>query len=90
MEVNELQSQIFFVIHVNFSLLSQFLGPNAACTKFGVIKCQIAPRAPLVDQYLISSFTLSLQATLSTQGSKTKFYESGLILLYYTDSKDLC
>ena len=27
----------------NFSLLSQLLESNAACTKFGVIKCRIAP-----------------------------------------------
>ena len=27
----------------NFSLLSQLLGPNAVCTKFGVKKCRIAP-----------------------------------------------
>ena len=27
----------------NFCLLYQLLGPNAACTKFGVTKCRIAP-----------------------------------------------
>ena len=27
----------------NFSLLSQLLGPNGACTKFGFIKCKIDP-----------------------------------------------
>ena len=31
----------------NFSLLSRFLGPNAACTKFGVTKCRIVPPPPL-------------------------------------------
>ena len=30
----------------NFSLLSQFLGPNAACTKFGETKCQIRTPTP--------------------------------------------
>ena len=30
----------------NFSLLSQFLRPNTACTKFGVTKCQSAPPSP--------------------------------------------
>ena len=30
----------------NFNLLSQLLGPNAVCTKFGVTECRNAP--PLI------------------------------------------
>ena len=30
----------------NFNLLSQLLGPNADCTKFGVTECRNAP--PLI------------------------------------------
>ena len=53
MEVVYLRSQIVFLIriddHINMlhakfqPFLSQFLGPNAARTKFGVTKCKIDP-----------------------------------------------
>ena len=35
-----------------FSILSQFLGPNAACTKFHVTKCRIVT-PPLYIKWLI-------------------------------------
>ena len=63
MEVNALRSQIFFVIHVddqNYRLHAKFQ-PSfsifrlyAACTKFGVTKCQSAPPPPPSLWYIFS------------------------------------
>ena len=66
----------------NFSLLFQFLGPDAACTKFGVTKCRSAP-PPFLTYIYFSGLYHSTPGALNAESFPSPpLHASGRSLLW--------